>query len=193
MKRSVVYLVCLFALVVMAGMAIPSASASPVALPTPNPFPNMILNPGFEGRRTGNNFAYWDEADQDLCSIYAETSVRHSGLVSARIECDDPNGVPKLESNYVDLDYGPYTLTFWTRGDGTNAGIYKIANEGLLPAEVNGWHSTGVSGTSWQKVTVNFIAPLDFGGTWIDFTVAYDIEEFRTSYFDDVSLVAGGF
>jgi hypothetical protein len=123
---------------------------------TANDHVNMISNPGFESA-TGDDFDNWTEVENNNGTVEAETTIIHTG--SQSVKCTEgAGGAP--QSAYVISDVitvvaeTNYIWTFFDRGDGTNAGKYRINNvdNGDIIAE------TGLSNTTatWKKNVIPF-------------------------------------
>jgi hypothetical protein len=78
-----------------------------------------------------------------------------------------------------------YRLSFWTRGDGTNAGRY-YAYDVSNAATITGIVSTGVTSTTYTLVNVDFATPA--GCTSVEIAFLSSAANGSTVYFDDVSL-----
>ncbi len=119
-------------------------------------------NPAFE-----SDFANWVKNDatngnHGTASIATAAGEFYSGTKAARLAADgstfyDTN--PWLHRDTILQPSTNYRLSFWCRGDGTNAGKFFIhdrtTNTYITPADV----STGNATTTWQKVTYDFTTP----------------------------------
>jgi hypothetical protein len=148
--------------------------------------PELIVNGGFEtagvvGERV---FAAWYETNWG--AIIDETASVHGGGHAAKLVAGLV-GTQTYLVQWPDVIQGTaYTLTFWTRGDGVNAGWYEVQDD------ANGYSitsilSTMVIGTDYQLVSVSFTTPV--GCTAIDIYLGSPSIEGGIAYFDDVSLL----
>jgi hypothetical protein len=102
-------------------------------------------------------FEGWGEAAGDG-AIADETTLVHSGSHAAKLTSGASdntrvtNGLPRVSPGQT------YTYSFYTRGDGSNAGKFAIRDN-----TNNTWivslQTTGVSGTSYTEVSGQFVAP----------------------------------
>ena len=119
-------------------------------------------NPGFE-----SDFANWVKNDSTngnhgTASITSVEGEHYSGSKAAKLTADATTKYttdPWLHRDTVLQPSTNYRLTFWSRGDGTNAGMFfihdKTTNTYITPSDV----STGNATTTWQKVTYDFTTP----------------------------------
>ena len=147
--------------------------------------PELLSNPGFETAGAGGAdvFANWVETAGDG-TISDETTLVHSGSHA----CKQERGTTVIDILQQLAGIVPgqsYHFTFWTRGDGTNAGRYAVYDvthaTGIIAVT-----STGVSGTTYTKVSVDFTAPA--GCVEIQLLLYTSAVNSSIAYFDDVSL-----
>jgi len=117
-----------------------------------------LSNPGFEtaGGGGADIFADWDEYWADG-SISQDAGTTHSGSYSCKIVAGA--SVYTIVQKYILVSpWDGYSFSFWTRGDGTNAGRYAIYDNNnavwVIPPT-----STGVTGTTWTQVKFTAQAP----------------------------------
>jgi hypothetical protein len=122
---------------------------------------NLIGNPGFEtpGGGGADVFAGWDESWSDG-NIQQDATSPHGGSYSAKITSGPSFGC--WVGCYLGTTAGQgYTVSFWTRGDGTHQGRY-----GIYDSSPDGWlvlpTDTGVTGTTWTKVTFTFVPEVGY-------------------------------
>jgi hypothetical protein len=80
-----------------------------------------------------------------------------------------------------------YTLSFWTRGDGTNAGRYQlrdVTNAGVIIALT----STGIPGTTYTQYSTTFVAPAGCVDAAITFYCP--AANGGIAYFDNAQIIA---
>lgn len=121
----------------------------------------MVVNGGFET---------WPDGWVIGTGIEHLSGAVHSGSYATRVSA----GYQIRSSGYMAFDgLKQYQLTFWTRGDGYFAGAYNTPGVGSF--------LTGVTGTTYQKVTRVF-GP----GIWFGFVSFWGVS--GQCYFDDVSI-----
>lgn len=118
---------------------------------------NGILNPGYESV-SGSDFANWTELVGNGAIAAGSGADAHSGTYGCKLTAGASANTWVL-SNVLYVQGGrQYTWTFWTKGDGTNAGrywVYDITNA----TGIGSITTTGVTSTTWTQVTVTFTAP----------------------------------
>ncbi|MDD5026842.1 MAG: carbohydrate binding domain-containing protein, partial [Candidatus Peribacteraceae bacterium] len=131
------------------------------------------------------NFGTWSETVSDG-NIETETTAIHAGTYSAKITSGATTGQTgaRISQDVVPTAGATYRFSFWTRGDGTNAGRFRIYNGGV--GDIVSTTSTNISGTNFQLVTVDFAAPA--GSISISAILFAGASEGAIAYFDDVSL-----
>ena len=150
-----------------------------------------LTNGGFEtaGGGGADVFGTWGETAGDG-AIADETVLVHSGSHAAKLTAGATANTNIYDNLSTVGDIVPgsiYQWPFWTRGDGTNAGFYRlfdVTNAAWITAKT----TTGVSGTSYQLVTVTFTAPALCTRVGIYFWCP--AVNGGIAYFDDVSVKA---
>ncbi len=148
---------------------------------------NLCLNPGFEtaGGGGADVFANWTEYASNG-TIIRDGTTPHGGSYSAKLTQGSALST-YIEQTIVLSPYYGYTVEFWTRGDGTNAGLYcvwdSVHGDFAVP-----WTSTGVTGTTWTLVKFNFVA--DAGSNSHNFAFRSANVTGAIASFDDVLIVA---
>lgn len=146
----------------------------------------LVLNPGFETAGAGGAdvFASWTEyAGSGV--IAQDTGVYHAGAASAKltrgatVDTDIHNAALGCVVPGVS-----YAHSFWTKGDGANAGRWKVYDS-TNSADIIAAAATGVTG-DWAKVSGTFTVPANCIKAIYYFfppnvNAAY-------AYFDDVSV-----
>ena len=174
--------------------------------------PELIANGGldaFEGGLEPNpddgatdNWASWTETGgAGNGVVFDATTASHGGSYAANISYDGGGGLAgdMLSQQISGLSTAAqYTLSFWTRGDGSNSGRYRVydintlnylQNDGVTWNIDSSLRDTGISGTAYQQFSRSF--RLDSGGLGnirVEF-IPTDIGGGATHYYvDDVSL-----
>lgn len=119
---------------------------------------NAILNPGFEtaGGGGADVFANWTESAGDG-AIARDLAVFHSGVAGAKLT-SGPNSNTHIYQDFTVAPGETLILSFFTRGDGTNAGRWRV-NALTTGVDLRSLTSTAVTGTSWTLVTGKWIVP----------------------------------
>lgn len=176
----------------------PDAPEASVTTPT-----NLVLNSGFETAGSPT-FQNWSETGTGIFTN--ETSLVHNGGHAIKLSAGTSYNAPKIFSNSFSVSPSTvYYLSFWTRGDGSNPGMYYIRDVSHGTVIVN-YTSTGISDTTYQQFTTSFTTPAGCSSIYIMFSLptslphADENSPIRTSappvaYFDDVyvgtSQIAG--
>ncbi len=146
---------------------------------------NMISNGGFETAGGGglDIWADWDETVSDG-ALANEGTLFHTGADACKIT----TGAGKTTGIKQDITVIPgatYRWREWTRGDGTYDGryaVYDLSNSAYI---VN-YAGTGVTGTSYAMVDVEFTAPA--GCVLIRVLLRCGTTAGAVCYFDTTSL-----
>ena len=150
--------------------------------------PNLVDNGGMETAGAGGAdvFAGWTESAASG-SVADETTLTHSGGHALKLTNGGGDDSPALYQNISVTAANWYLLSFWAAGDGTNAGRYKVYDQ-TNSADIIAKTSTGVTASSYSKVTVIFKAPsgCSLARVWLLSSIGGG----RISYFDDVSVIA---
>lgn len=146
---------------------------------------NLIGNGGFETGGTGgaDTWASWGEVVGDG-AIADEGSLVHAGSHACKVTTGATANTYVAQGITV-TPGGIYTFSFWTRGDGTNAGRCSVWD----PDHTNfiiGIVSTGISATSYGFVSVSFVVPAGCAGVFLCFYCP--TANGGIAYFDDVQL-----
>jgi len=119
-----------------------------------------LANGNFELWNSPTDASNWIEAVGDGSVAREDTEV-YAGTYSCKLTGGaTPQWLPRI-LQVVSVTAGrTYWLSFWTRGDGINAGRYRVYDlTGDVPGEVIAQTSTGITGEGWQQINVNFVAP----------------------------------
>lgn len=147
----------------------------------------LALNPGFESLG-GTLFTSWSKNAGSAGTVAAESTIVHAGTYSAKlIKGDEVEYYPQVMQTIAVSAETAYRLTFWTRGDGSHGGRYRVydnTNASYIRTAV----ATGVTGTDWEQVTYDFTTPAGCVSLFIMFSCDTDVG--TAAYFDDASLVA---
>lgn len=124
----------------------------------PTKIDNLLSNPGFETAGVGGAdiWASWVETAGDG-TLANETTLKHEGSDAAKMTAGA--GVnTSIQQNITVVAGKQYKLRFWTRGDGTYGGRYKVYDNDNAANIIN-LTATGVTGTTYTVVAVSFAAP----------------------------------
>ena len=141
-------------------------------------------------------FASWAET-AGTGAIEDEGTLVHGGDHAAKLTAgSSANTLIKaspLPTNDGNIPVRPGTscaLTFWTRGDGTNAGryqVYDVTNGAFIRTTV----TTSITGTTYTLVTYTFTVP--DGCYAVNINLVCPSANGGIAYFDDVSLTASDY
>jgi|GEM_PF-1706353 len=130
------------------------------------------------------NFGTWNEGTGDG-NIEVETTVIHGESNAAKLTMGASFNT-NINQNYSSITAGAtYRLSFWSAGDGTNAGlvrVYDISNAVLI----RDYTTTGITAGTYGLVTYDFVAPT--GCTNVGFYFRPASVNGGIAYLDDVSL-----
>ncbi|MDO8468607.1 MAG: LamG-like jellyroll fold domain-containing protein, partial [Candidatus Peribacter sp.] len=147
----------------------------------------LLTNGGFETVTSAGppaNFGTWNEGTGDG-NIEVETAVIHDGSNAVKLTMGASFNT-NINQNYSSIIAGAtYRLSFWSAGDGTNAGlvrVYDISNTVLI----RDYTTTGITAGTYGLVTYDFVAPT--GCTNVGFYFRPASVNGGIAYFDDVSL-----
>jgi len=135
-------------------------------------FEGLVTNGGFEIGGTGDNFnggAEVDDGTSDTFTGWTNVSVNDGAgdKIEATATKKTQSYAVKLTRTtqttymyqYISVTAGRvYKLSFWARGDGANAGEYRLYDV-QNAAWIISTTSTGVSGATYTEVTVVFTVP----------------------------------
>ena len=116
----------------------------------------MLLNTGFETAGSGVVFDGWLESLTGG-TITQDAAGYVSGAASAKLERTGASS-PYLYRTVTVVPGEQYRLRFATRGDGTNAGLFRVRDM-TNSVDIRASGSTGVAGVIFQMVSFDFIAP----------------------------------
>ena len=117
-----------------------------------------ILNPGFEIAGAGGADVFFDWTEAGTGTITDETSIVHSGGHAAKLATAIFPNTAGLNHEITVAESVNYILSFWSRGDGTNAGRYAIFDntnaEYIVFTE-----STLITGAAYEYFSKSFTTP----------------------------------
>jgi len=134
-----------------------------------------ITSPGFENGVFGTGID--------------ETTIVHSGSHALKLVSSGLNWYTPQRLDTITVIPGQrYQFSFWTRGDGVNAGKYGIFDVNHLAYLNNSGNgiTTGISGTTYSQFTTTFEAPAGCTSVYL-YLLSSNIVG-STSYFDDISV-----
>ena len=149
---------------------------------------NGFENPGFETAGAGGAdvFADWFEGVSDG-AILQDSATKHGGTYSCKLTAG-----PTVNTNVLQFDVvapgESKELRFWTRGDGTYAGRYRVYDN-TNSADIIGVTSTGVTSTSWTEVIANYTVPAGCVSVYVVFYCP--ATNGGIAWFDDVDHFGG--
>jgi hypothetical protein len=163
----------------------------------------LVLNAGFEDYATvGANevFDDWNNGIIGTANINADTTNEHGGAACVKLTTTGATGgstdYAVIYKGYDVTGNTEYTVSFWTRGDGTHDGQYSITDTNLVGSDRNiiGPTDTMASDTTWTKITRTLITPAITTNLTIGLFSPIEGNSGTAPYalFDDVSLQAGG-
>ncbi len=145
---------------------------------------NMLTNPGFETAPYSPH-ASWTESVNGG-TIADETSTVHAGSHAIKLTYGSGSS-PTFYQAVTVVPGITYNYSFWTAGDATNAGryrVYDITNS----ANIIALTSTGITANSYSEVTGSFTAPAGCDSIQFNF---YSPSS-GTAYFDDITIYGNG-
>jgi hypothetical protein len=144
----------------------------------------LMNNIGFETAGTGgvDVFSDWTEV-ANLGTIVQDNTIYHNGLYSCKLT--SAATAPEVQQNVLGgvAEGITYTIIFWTRGDGTNAGryaIYDVTHSSYITVAT----STNIIATTWTRLAVAFTAPTGTTIARIDFLGP--VANGGIAWFDDI-------
>ena len=145
----------------------------------------LITNGGFEtaGGGGADIWGTWGETVGDG-ALANETTIIHSGSDAAKVTSGATSNT-RVEQDIITVAEREYKLKFWTRGDGTYGGRYRIYdNTGA--AVIVATTATAITGATYTLVTQVFTTPAACVSVKIQlYCPATDT---GVCYFDDVSV-----
>jgi len=144
-----------------------------------------LTNTGFETAGAGDPdfFGTWDDSAGNG-AIADETVDIHGGSHAVKLTAGSSVNTYLGQTVAVTASTN-MRLSFWTHGDGTYAGQYRISNLSL-GGDIVTSISTGVTGAAYTLVTVDFAVPASTTSIYI--RVYCPSTNTGIAYFDDVSL-----
>lgn len=145
-------------------------------------FLEMLLNTGFETAGAGTVFDGWSQSLTGG-TITLDTGVYASGAASAKLTRSGAAS-PYVYRTVTVVPGEQYRLRMAARGDGTNAGNYRVRDV-TNAIDIKASTSTGITGTTFQIVTYDFIAPTGCTSVRVFFIAPAAA---GSAWFDEVSL-----
>jgi len=171
---------------VIPGLGFP---ARPFAVPyRPRYGPELLSNLSFEEAGGGGADVFLDWAETAADGAIADEAVLvHTGGHACKITCGATLTVAGAHVAYTfPVTAGEtYRLDYWTRGDGADAGRHYVYDN-TNAAPIVALASTGITGTAYRHVTVDFVAPAGCASADVRF-FAGGVNA-AVAYFDDVSV-----
>ena len=118
--------------------------------------------------------------------IARETSLQRLGDSCVKLTYTVANGWAGILQTFTTVASTNYILTFYSRGDGSDAGryqVYDVSNTAFLITE----RTTGVTGTGWTKVTQAFTTVGGGVSTRIGL-ISNTSTDNAVAYFDDIHV-----
>jgi hypothetical protein len=146
----------------------------------------VMANGGFEilGGGGADVFASWTESVSGTGTVADEGALVHSGSHACKLSAGTGDARVRHDSAVVANTL--YNLSFWTRGDGVNAGKYAVW-DATNAAWITTSTTTGITAASYSKFTTSFTAPA--GCVSIEIYVIANVAA-SVIYFDDVNVSA---
>ncbi len=151
------------------------------------PTTEYIENGGFESLISAGPPANWTTwLESAGTGAIEDSATTHGGTHAAKLT-RGATDTTYIYQNLTTMTVGvTHPLTFWTRGDGTNAGryyVYDVTNSAYIIALT----STGVTGATYTQVSTSFVVPAGCTSVYVGFMPPNGNTQF--AYFDDVSVV----
>ncbi|MBI9081936.1 MAG: carbohydrate binding domain-containing protein, partial [Pseudodesulfovibrio sp.] len=152
---------------------------------------NMVQVPGGSGYYINGNFETLGAGGADVFAGWYEiagdgaiaSDTGHYGTYSVKLTAGAAGNAQVSKSNLAVTGGTSYYISFWTKGDGTNAGgwyVYFAAG-----GQNTGTISTGATGADWVKKQIVLKATVN---TTLSFGAQSPATEGGIAYFDDVEL-----
>jgi len=148
--------------------------------------PELAANNSFEiAGYYGDVLAEWPETPAN--GSVTQDATAHAGSFAAKLVAGS-TGNDTLIQRYATCNPGDiFTFSFYTRGDGTNAGRYA-AYDDTGAAYIQAITSTAVTGTSYTQVTVDITAPAGCNSVSFYLMAPPVAALSPAAYFDSVSI-----
>ncbi|MEK7501372.1 MAG: hypothetical protein AAB629_00430 [Patescibacteria group bacterium] len=171
---------------VLGGLSL-RAISPPSSAPKATTMSNIAQNHSFElasSANWGQTFASWyNQAGNG--TITDETSFVHFGSHAAKLTTN--TGASDIYFKTVIEPGTTYYWSFYTRGDGTYQGRYKIYDQ-TNGADIVSTTNTGVTETSYTRVSGSFVASVGSRVIYFIFYSPSGTSGPRVAYFDDVYI-----
>ena len=149
---------------------------------------NLVQNPGFETAGAGapDLFGSWTESAGGS-TIADEGVTVHAGSHAVKHTTAAPLAGQVSQAFTVRAN-APYTLSYWTEGDGVDDGQIQVYDE-TNGANIIAIQDTGVTAAAYAQVAHNFITPAKCAS--ITVYLHGPSADAGVAYFDDVALYDG--
>lgn len=118
---------------------------------------NALLNPGFETPGAmPPTFLNWVDVVTDG-AIDTEGVIVHEGADSCKITAGIGTAT-RIYQNFAVIPGQRRRFRIWSRGDGANAGRYRVYDSGA-GTDIVPITSTGITAAAWGMVTVEYVVP----------------------------------
>ncbi len=151
-----------------------------------SPTVDVLRNGDFESPGAGGAdiWEWWTETASDG-AIADETTIVHGGGHAAKLTAGPSVNARIYETSIPVLPNASIVLTFWTRGDGANAGRFAVYDE-TNAVWLRSLTSTGVTGATYTQVAYNITVPAACYSLRLDFWCPAVNGGY--AYFDDAVL-----
>lgn len=140
---------------------------------------NQLSDPGFETGGVWNDYP-------GTSTITDELVVVHGGAHALKHTTALPTPGYVMGVVYT-VGNTPYVLSYWTRGDGTNAGRIRVL--GAVGGDIIATTSTGVTGVTYTQVQHQFVTPANC--PFVHVYLYGPTADGGVCYFDDIAVYAG--
>jgi len=138
---------------------------------------NVVTDPGFE-----LDNGTWSFTTGDGTVDIVETD-KYAGKRSLRVDYGGAASANARQAISV-VAANVYSVQFWTRGDGTNQGLWMVWDTAAGP--IVSQRTTGVTAATWTLVTHSFTMLAGGGTTYLIF---YSPSTAGYAYFDDITVM----
>ncbi|GEM_PF-1871152 len=167
------------------------------------PTANLLSNNDFEtyeGTQDDgetDTFENWGMENPTAPNIYFDsTATAQSGSNAVKIYSTDSPDTDRIYQQVSLVQNARYMVSFWTRGDGSTTGKYRVYDEdtGNYLQDDGSWSGeatpldTGVSGSTWQQIEKEFVVPTGSSTIDIEFVPATSGGDEYIFYVDNVTF-----
>lgn len=146
-------------------------------------YEQLVSNPGFEDTAGAGTFDDWTEVIGGTDTITDEGTLFARGAHAAKLTYGN-NGVTYIRQNVAVTANTAYKVSFYSRGDGTREGRYKIYNA-TAAADIVAVTATGNITDKYRQVSADIVTPAGCVslGIWLYVPTAAG-----SAYYDDVRI-----